>query len=70
VTTTVGAGQKVPLKLRIPRKVRRRYAGRRIIAKVTVRVADASANVKTIKRTRTVKLKKIKRKQIKRKRGK
>jgi hypothetical protein len=70
VTTAVGAGQKVPLKLRIPRKVRRRYAGRRIIAKVTVRVADASANVKTIKRTRTVKLKKIKRKQIKRKRGK
>jgi len=60
VTKVVGAGQKVPLKIKIPRKVRRKYAGKRVSARVTVKVTDASKNTKTIKRTKKIRLRKLK----------
>lgn len=59
VTRTVLPGRSVPLRLKIPRKVRRQYAGRTLSAKVTVKVTDPSNNAKTIKRTKRIKLKRL-----------
>ncbi len=60
VTKTVQPGRPVPLRVKIPKSVRRKYAGKRLTAKVTVRVTDASGNARTIKRTKKLKLRRLK----------
>jgi hypothetical protein len=55
-------GRGVPVRIRIPKSVRRRYAGRRLTAKITVTARDTSGNVKRRTVTRRIKLAKIKRK--------
>jgi hypothetical protein len=59
VTKTVAPGRRVPLRIKIPKSVRRKYAGKRLTAKVSVRVTDASRNAKTVKRTKKIKLRKL-----------
>ena len=55
-------GRAVPVRIRIPKSVRRRYAGRRLRARITVTARDASGNVKRRSVTRRIKLAKIKKK--------
>jgi hypothetical protein len=62
VTKTVLPGKRVPLKIKIPKSVRRKYAGKTLKAKLTVKVTDASNNVKKIKRSKKIKLRKLKKK--------
>ena len=62
VTKTVQPGKSVPLKLKIPKSVRRKYAGKTLRAKITIKVTDPSKNVKTIKRSKKIKLRKLARK--------
>jgi hypothetical protein len=62
VTRTVQPGRSVPLRLKIPRSVRRKYAGRTLRARVTIKVTDPSKNVRTIKRSKKIKLRKLSRK--------
>jgi hypothetical protein len=59
-TVTATAGKSVPVSLRIPSSVRKKYAGKTLKATITVRARDASGNVKKAKTTRTVKLAKAK----------
>lgn len=59
VTKTVLPGKRTPVRIKIPKSVRRKYAGKRLTAKVTIRVTDASRNAKTIKRTKKIKLRKF-----------
>lgn len=67
-TTRLAApGTAVPVRITIPKKVRRKYAGRKVKATVTVTARDASGNVKTVKRSRTIKLAKLKKKKAKKK---
>jgi hypothetical protein len=68
VTTTAAPGQALPIRLAIPKKVRRKYAGKKVKATVTVTAKDASGNVKKVSRSRTIKLAKLKKKKAK-KRG-
>ena len=60
VTRTVQPGKSFPLRLKIPKSVRRKYAGKTLRAKVTIKVTDPSKNVKTIKRSKKIKLRKLK----------
>jgi hypothetical protein len=59
-TVTATAGKRVPISLKIPRSVRKKYAGKTLKATITVTARDASGNVKKTKTTRTVKLAKAK----------
>jgi hypothetical protein len=59
-TVTVAPGQKVPVSLKLPSAVRKKYAGKTLTATITVTARDASGNVKKTKATRTVKLAKLK----------
>lgn len=54
-------GRGVPVRIRIPKSVRRRYAGRRLTARITVTARDSSGNVKRRAVNRRIKLAKIKR---------
>ncbi len=60
VNSVVRAGQQAPVRIKIPRSVRRKYAGRSLTAKVSVKVTDASNNATTVKRTKKIKLRKVK----------
>ncbi|HEX6697029.1 MAG TPA: hypothetical protein VF080_09550, partial [Solirubrobacteraceae bacterium] len=59
-TITVLPGQKVPVALKLPSAVRKKYAGKTLTATITVTARDASGNVKKTKATRTIKLAKLK----------
>jgi hypothetical protein len=59
-TVTAIAGKRVPISLKIPRCVRKKYAGKTVKATITVTARDASGNVKKTKTTRKVKLAKAK----------
>ena len=59
---TAAPGQSVPIRLAIPKKVRTKYAGKKVTAKVTVTARDSSGNVKSVSRSRTIKLAKLKHK--------
>lgn len=63
--TTAAPGQSVPIRLTIPKKVRKKYAGKKVKAKVTITAKDASGNVKSVSRSRTIKLAKLKKKKHK-----
>jgi hypothetical protein len=60
--TTAAAGQSVPIRLTIPKSVRKKYAGKKVKAKVTITAKDTSGNVKKVSRSRTIKLAKLKKK--------
>ena len=57
-----------PVRITIPKKHRKKYAGKKLKATVTVSARDASGNVKKVSRSRTIKLAKLKKKKA-RKRG-
>jgi hypothetical protein len=67
-TKVVAPGASVPVRITISKKVRRKYAGRKVKATVTVTATDASGNVKKVSRSRSLKLAKLKKKKAK-KRG-
>ena len=52
----------MPIRLTIPKKVRKKYAGKKVKATVTVTARDTSGNVKKVSRSRTIKLAKLKKK--------
>jgi hypothetical protein len=54
-------GRAVPVRIRIPKSVRRRYAGKRLRARITVTARDNSGNVRRRAVTRRIRLAKIKR---------
>jgi hypothetical protein len=60
--TTAAPGQSVPVRITIPKKVRKKYAGKKVKAKVTITAKDTSGNVKKVSRSRTIKLAKLKKK--------
>ena len=66
-TQVVAPGASVPVKIKISKQVRRKYAGRKVKATVTVTARDSSGNVKKVSRSRTVKLAKLKKKKAKKK---
>jgi hypothetical protein len=53
-------GRPVPVRVKIPKSVRRRYAGRRLTARITVTARDSSGNVKKRTVRRKIKLARIK----------
>jgi hypothetical protein len=55
-TAVVAPGQAVPVRIKIPKSVRRRYAGKTLKATITTTVRDAAGNTKTITTRRNVKL--------------
>jgi hypothetical protein len=61
-TKLVAPGASVPVRITIPKKVRRKYAGKKVKAKVTVTATDTSGNVKKVSRSRSIKLAKLKKK--------
>jgi hypothetical protein len=60
-TVKVVAGKPLKVKLKIPRAVARKYAGKTLRAIITVTARDAGGNVKRATATRKVKLAKLKR---------
>jgi hypothetical protein len=67
-STLAAPGQAVPVRISIPKKVRKKYAGKKVKATVTITATDASGNVKKVTRSRSIKLAKLKKKKAK-KRG-
>jgi hypothetical protein len=68
-TVTVAPGKALPVKLTIPKKIARKYAGRSLKAKITIRATDSAGNLKKATATRTVKLAKLKKKKPRKRRG-
>ena len=66
-STVAAPGQSVPVRITISKKVRRKYAGRKVKATVTITATDASGNVKKVSRSRSIKLAKLKKKKAKKK---
>jgi hypothetical protein len=64
-TQVVAPGASVPVKIKISKKVRRKYAGRKVKATVTVTARDTSGNVKKVSRSRSIRLAKLKKKKAK-----
>ena len=64
-STVAAPGQAVPVRITISKKVRRKYAGRKVKATVTITATDASGNVKKVSRSRSIKLAKLKKKKAK-----
>ena len=62
VSTTVAPGQATAVKVKVPKKVARKYAGRKVRAKLKVTAVDAAGNKSTKKTTRTIRLKALKKK--------
>jgi hypothetical protein len=62
-TVTVGPGQSVPVSLKLPGSVRKKYAGKTLRATIVVTATDTAGNVKKATTTRTIKLAKAKHKQ-------
>ena len=61
-SATVNPGQSFPVNVAIPRKVRKKYAGKTLKAIIKVTARDSSGNVKTVTATRNIKLAKVKKK--------
>ena len=61
-TATVQPGQALPVRIKVPKKIARKYAGRRLRATLKVTATDIAGNKKTATVKRTIKLKKIKKK--------
>jgi hypothetical protein len=62
VSQTVGAGQPTKLRVKIPKSVARKYAGKTLTATMTITAKDAAGNVKKTTIKRKVKLAKLKKK--------
>jgi hypothetical protein len=60
VTRTVTAGKPLAFKLKIPKSVARRYAGRKLKATVKVTARDSAGNRRSVSRSRTIKLRSYK----------
>lgn len=56
VTRTVAPGRRFAFKLKLPPKVARKYAGKKLRATITVTAKDSSGNVKRKKTRRTIKV--------------
>jgi hypothetical protein len=61
-TVRVSAGAPAAVKLKIPKSVARRYAGKRLTATITITAKDTAGNVKKTTVKRKIRLAKIKRK--------
>jgi hypothetical protein len=61
-SATVNPGQAFPVKVAIPPKVRKKYAGKTLKAIIKVTARDSAGNVKTVTATRKIKLAKVKKK--------
>ena len=59
-TVVVTAGKPTPVKLKIPKSVARKYAGKTLTATITITAKDAAGNVKKTTIKRKIKLAKIK----------
>ncbi len=68
-TVTVGPGQALPVSIKLPGSVRKKYAGKTLRATIVVTARDSTGNVKKTTATRTIKLAKAKHKKKHRKRG-
>ena len=62
VTRTVTPGKAFKFKLKIPKKVRRKYAGRKLKAKIVIRAKDPSGNLKKITKRPKIKFRRLKKK--------
>jgi hypothetical protein len=62
VSAVVAPGQATKVKIKVPKKVARKYAGKRLKATVRVTAVDAAGNKATAKTTKRVKLAKLKKK--------
>ena len=62
VTATIAPGQATAVKIKVPKKVARKYAGRKLKAKIKITAVDATGNTATAKTTKTIKLAKLKKK--------
>lgn len=67
-TVTIAPGKSVPVKIAIPRSVRRKYAGKRLKATIRITAKDPSGNAKKVKKSRTIRLAKLKKSKSKRRR--
>lgn len=56
VTRRVSPGKRFAFRLKVPRKIARKYAGKKLRAKITVTAKDSSGNIKRKKTRRTIKL--------------
>jgi len=61
VRHAVTAGKPFTFKLKVPRKVARRYAGKRLRMLVTITAKDSAGNVKRVKKRSTIRLKRLRR---------
>jgi hypothetical protein len=60
VITTVAPGQATKVKIKVPRKVARKYAGLKVKAKIKVTAVDAAGNSSTARTTKKIRLAKLK----------
>ena len=56
VTRTVAPGKRFAFRLKVPRRIARKYAGQKLRATITVTAKDSAGNVKRKKTRRTIKL--------------
>jgi hypothetical protein len=59
-TATITPGHAVPVNIKVPKSIARKYAGRKLTAKFVITVKDGVGNHKTIKKTKKVKIAKPK----------
>jgi hypothetical protein len=64
-TATITPGHSVPVDIKVPKGIARKYAGRKLTAKFVITVKDAVGNKKTIKKTKKIKIAKPKHKKHK-----
>jgi hypothetical protein len=64
-TATITPGHAVPVNIKVPKKIARKYAGRKLTAKFVITVKDAVGNKRTIKKTKKIKIAKPKHKKHK-----
>lgn len=62
VRATMAPGQATPVKIKVPKKVARKYGGRKLKATVRITAVDAAGNRATAKTTKRIKLAKPKKK--------
>jgi hypothetical protein len=61
VTAVVAAGRAAPISIKLPKGVRRTYAGKTVTAKIAIEVRDSAGNLARKSVSRKIKLAKLKR---------
>jgi hypothetical protein len=59
-TATIQPGHSVPVSIKVPKRIARKYAGKKLTAKFVVTVKDGVGNKKTVKKTKKIKIAKPK----------